>query len=66
MKNPFVQGLLRHVLTILAGSLATKGVIQPNETEIVVGVGLGVIGVIWSAIDKKLQAKKLRAVPVEQ
>lgn len=66
MNNPFVQSALRHTLTVVAGSLTTKGVINANETEAFVGVALGIIGYILSWIDKKRQAKKLRAVPVEQ
>lgn len=53
MSTPIVLGLLRHVLTIAAGSLASRGVIGENEVEITVGSVLGIIGVIWSVIDKK-------------
>lgn len=65
MNAPIVLGIVRHLLTIGAGALASKGVINASETETLVGAGLGIIGIIWSAIDKKRQAKKLRATPVE-
>jgi hypothetical protein len=63
--NPVSLGLIRHLLTLGAGFLASRGVINASETEVVVGTGIGIIGVIWSIIDKKRTEKKLRAVPVE-
>jgi len=63
--NPVVLGIARHVLTLVAGALASRGVIASSESEVVVGTGLGIVGIIWSIIDKKRQAKKLRAEPVE-
>ena len=65
MKNPAVLGVVRHLLTIAAGALTSKGVINPDETEILVGATLGILGVIWSIFDKKKTAKQLRATPVE-
>lgn len=65
MNPAIILGIVRHLLTIGAGALASKGVIAQSETETVVGAGLALIGIVWSAIDKKRQAKKLRATPVE-
>lgn len=65
MNAAIVLGIVRHVLTLAAGALASKGVIAHSETETLVGAGLGIIGIIWSALDKKRQAKRLRATPVE-
>jgi hypothetical protein len=63
--NPVFLGLVRHLLTLGAGFLASRGVINASETEVVVGTGIGLFGVIWSIIDKKRTEKKLRAEPVE-
>jgi hypothetical protein len=65
--NPAILfGIVRHLLTIGAGALASKGVINADETETAVGAVLALVGLVWSAIDKKRQAKKLvRAEPVE-
>jgi hypothetical protein len=57
--NPIYLGLIRHLLTMGAGALASNGVISSNQTEIVVGSAIGIVGVIWSVIDKKRAAKKL-------
>ncbi len=51
--NPAIFGVIRHLLTIAAGALASKGVIETGQTDIVVGSLLGIAGVIWSVIDKK-------------
>jgi hypothetical protein len=63
--NPVFLGLIRHLLTLGSGFLASRGVINASETEVVVGTGIGLFGVIWSIIDKKRTEKKLRAQPVE-
>jgi hypothetical protein len=55
MNKPVVLGFIRHLLTIAAGSLATRGVIDGAEVEIIVGSLIGLGGVIWSAFDKKGQ-----------
>ena len=53
MNKPVILGFLRHILTLAAGSLATSGVIDGTEIEIVVGSVIGIGGVFWSAFDKK-------------
>jgi hypothetical protein len=63
--NPVFLGLVRHLLTLGAGFLASRGVIASSETEVMVGTGIGLVGIIWSIIDKKKTEKKLRAEPVE-
>lgn len=55
MNKPVILGFIRHLLTIAAGSLATRGVIDGAEVEIVVAAIIGLGGVIWSAFDKKGQ-----------
>jgi hypothetical protein len=51
--TPLVFGLIRHVLTIGAGALASRGVIGENETETVIGAVLALLGIGWSAYDKR-------------
>lgn len=63
--NPVFLALVRHLLTLGAGFLASRGVIASSETEVMVGTGIGLVGIIWSIIDKKKTEKKLRAEPVE-
>jgi hypothetical protein len=48
--NPIYLGLIRHLLTMGAGALASNGVISSNQTEIVVGSAIGIVGVIWSVL----------------
>jgi len=54
-----LTGLVRHILTILGGSLMTQGVLETNDIDIVSG-GLVAIGaVIWSVVSKYRAKKKL-------
>lgn len=53
MNTPIILGLVRHILTIGAGALASRGVIGENEVETTVGAVLAIVGIVWSAIDKK-------------
>ena len=53
MHAPIVFGLVRHVLTLVAGALASKGAIAANEQEVLVGSILGLGGILWSIFDKK-------------
>jgi hypothetical protein len=51
--NPALLGIARHLLTFGAGYLASQGVISAGETEVFVGTGLGLIGIIWSIFEKR-------------
>lgn len=53
MQAPIVFGLVRHVLTLVAGALASKGVIAANEQEILVGSVVGLGGILWSVLEKR-------------
>ena len=57
MNAPILLGLFRHLLTIGAGALASRGVIGENEVEITVGAVAAIAGIVWSAIDKKRNRK---------
>lgn len=48
-----LMGQLRHLLTVAAGILVTKGYLDAGMVEAFVGILLGIIGAGWSAIDKK-------------
>jgi len=51
--NPALLGIARHLLTFGAGYLASQGVISAGETEVFVGTGLGLIGIVWSIFEKR-------------
>jgi hypothetical protein len=53
MNAPIILGLVRHILTIGAGALASRGVIGENEIEITVGAVAALAGILWSAVEKK-------------
>lgn len=53
MNKDMVLGLVRHILTFGGGLLASKGVIGESEIELVVGAVVTLIGVVWSAWQKK-------------
>ena len=50
-----IFGLIRHGLTALGGALVAKGVIDEAGLTEAVGALVTLIGVIWSAADKKGQ-----------
>lgn len=52
-------GLIRHILTAGGGILAHNGFIAEGEIELAVGSILALVGIVWSAWDKKKTAKKL-------
>jgi hypothetical protein len=53
MNPALIFGIARHVLTIAAGALASRGVIGENETETLVGAVLALAGIGWSIYDKR-------------
>lgn len=48
MDRDQLQGQIRHLLTIIGGALVTRGVLQQGDVEAVVGVGVAVLGLVWS------------------
>lgn len=46
--KPFLAALLRHLLTLGAGALATHGVINSSGTEQFIGFGMTCGGLFWS------------------
>ena len=53
MNKEMIIGLLRHVLTFGGGYLIAKGVFDQAALDAVVPAILTLIGVAWSAFDKK-------------
>lgn len=48
-----IFGLIRHGLTALGGALVAKGIIDEAGLTEAVGALVTLIGVVWSAADKK-------------
>ena len=46
-------GYVRHALTMLAGMLAAKGIIDESLAEMLVSAGMAAFGMIWSVLDKE-------------
>lgn len=46
--NEKTSGIIRHVLTIAAGVLIQRGVIDESSAEAIVGGLIAVIGIAWS------------------
>ena len=48
MTQEIILGLVRHLLTIGAGILVTRGKLSPDDAQTVVGGLMGLFGVAWS------------------
>lgn len=57
MNREILQSITRHILTVIAGALATKGLLSQEDADIVVASVVGLIGVGW-AVWHKVQAAK--------
>ena len=53
MKQDFVMGLARHVLTTGGGVLVAKGVLYEQTAGQLAGALLTLVGIAWSMPDKK-------------
>lgn len=53
MNKDMILGLVRHVLTFGGGFLIAKGFFDQAMLDAVVPAVLTLVGVIWSAVDKK-------------
>ena len=53
MNSTVALGIVRHLLQLGAGALASRGIIGENETETVVGAVLALGTVIWFAIERR-------------
>lgn len=52
MNEKVLGALVRHVLTIAAGALVSKGILESSTVEPLVGGLMAVIGVGWSVFQK--------------
>ena len=52
-QDSVLNGILRHVLTAVGGSLVTRGYVGEAQLELAVGALITIVGVIWSAIAKR-------------
>ena len=63
--EPVVTSVIRHALTVAAGSLATAGVIQTDQQTQFIAIGSGAalwaLAQVWSWWQKRKQAAQLRA-----
>lgn len=53
MSKEMVLGLARHLMTFGGGLLASKGYIDNGDVEMAVGAAVTLLGIVWSAIDKR-------------
>ena len=51
--NNTLAGLIRHGLTFLGGLLVTKGYIDAEMVQEIVGAVMTLGGFVWSVLDKK-------------
>ena len=52
MFKDMALGMARHALTVAAGALVAKGVVDAGTAEAVVGGLLALVGFGWSALEK--------------
>ena len=53
MSKEKVFGIIRHVITFVGGVLVVKGLVEEAMVQEVLGGVLGLVGTIWSIVDKK-------------
>lgn len=53
MTKEQVVGVIRHVLTFVGGILVIKGIVDDAMVQEVLGGVLGLVGTVWSIVDKK-------------
>ena len=56
MNSDVILGVVRHVLTFGGGFLASAGVIAASDVEMAVGAIVTLVGIVWSALQKKKMA----------
>jgi fatty acid desaturase len=62
MMNDQVSGVVRHVLTIAAGVLIQRGVLDESSAEAIVGGVIAILGVVWSWRSEKTDSMMPRGV----
>ena len=56
MTKETILGLARHLLTFGGGLLASKGYLDNGDVELAVGAAVTLLGIAWSAFDKRQRA----------
>lgn len=59
--QPILMGVLRHVLTIVAGFIVARGWLDADSAQSLLGALIALIGVFWSAQDKQNRPPTLLA-----
>ncbi len=52
MSKERVLGIIRHTLTFVGGFLVMKGLVDETMLTEIIGSTVGLIGAIWSVVDK--------------
>jgi len=53
MTKEQVFGIVRHVITFAGGILVVKGIVDDAMVQEVIGGVLGLLGTVWSIVEKK-------------
>ena len=53
MTKEQVIGIIRHVITFAGGILVVKGLVDDAMVQEVLGGVLGLVGTVWSIVEKK-------------
>lgn len=53
--NPVILGAVRHIVQVGAGALATRGIIDANGVELVVGAAVSAATLVWYLVDRRLK-----------
>ena len=56
MDKSTIMGLIRHVLTFGGGFMASAGWVSASNIEAGIGAVITLVGIIWSAMQKKGKA----------
>ena len=65
MNPETILGVIRHILTFLGGFAIAKGYISADTLPGLVGAVITIVGVVWSAIDKKVVIAKVEGLKAE-
>ena len=65
MSATIIQGILRHILTIVAGYLTAKFALDANMLDAAISAVVALVGVVWSIFAKTPYEAPTAAVAVE-
>lgn len=58
MFKKIALGQVRHFLTTAGGGFVAQGLLTGDELNIIIGGAITLLGVLWSAYDKKREESK--------